>query len=519
MLAEEKYIQEIDIKHRKKFAQFFTPLPIAEFMVNWIFKDNNVKTLLEPAFGLGIFSRLALDKNKNIKIKGFDVDKTIYSKASDNFQNSNVDLYLEDYLYNDWNNKYDAIICNPPYLKFHDYKNLETLTEIKKKLGVNLSGFTNIYTLFLLKSIYQLNQNGKMAYIVPSEFLNSNYGKNIKKYLLKSQLLKEIIIFDFKENIFDKAITTSAILFLEKTQSNTLNFTNIDNIFQLNNFDNVKKKSYSYANIDYNIKWKKYYQKQNSLKYKNLIPFNSVAKVKRGIATGANEYFVFNIEKAKKYNIDIKYLLPCITASKDILLPIFTNNDFNNLIKKNKNVFLFNGVNKQNNHIKDYVRYGEEQNIHQRHLTSKRKPWYKIENRLPAPILVGVFNRKGLKFIRNEANITTLTTFHCIYLTENLFQNIDIDLLFAYLLTDTAKEIFNDDSREYGNGLKKFEPNDLNNAKILNIFDLDVSIKKKILNLYNQYKDEVVNNKIESQALLHEIDTILQNNFSDVNSS
>ena len=175
MLAEKKYIEKIDLKHRKKFAQFFTPLPIAKFMVNWIFKNSSIKTLLEPAFGLGIFSRLALKKNKDLKIKGFDVDKIIFKEANKNFQNKQVNLYLEDYLYNDWNNRYDAIICNPPYLKFHNYNNLETVKEIKNKLNLNLSGFTNIYTLFLLKSIYQLNSNGKIAYIIPSEFLNSKY--------------------------------------------------------------------------------------------------------------------------------------------------------------------------------------------------------------------------------------------------------------------------------------------------------------------------------------------------------
>lgn len=205
--------------------------------------------------------------------------------------------------------------------------------------------------------------------------------------------------------------------------------------------------------------------------------------------------------------------MPCITASKDITVPIFTHSDFDNLKKNNKNIFLFNGVNQDNACIKDYILDGEKQSIHKRYLTSKRKPWYKLEHRPPAPILVGVFNRKGLKFIRNEAKITNLTTFHCIYLVENLLQNIDIDLLFAYLLTDTAKEIFNDESREYGNGLKKFEPNDLNNAKMLNIFSLDISIKKKILYFYHQYRDEIINNKDENQILLNEINTILQNEF------
>ncbi len=514
MLAEEKYIQEVDLNHRKKFAQFFTPLPVAEFMVDWIFEKNNINTLLEPAFGLGIFSRLALKKNKNIHIKGFDVDEIIYNRANKIFKNKSVDLHLEDYLYNDWENKYDAIICNPPYLKFHDYQNTKTLKEIKKRVHIDLSGFTNIYTLFLLKSMYQLKQNGKMAYIVPSEFLNSNYGKSIKRFLLESKLLKEIIIFDFKENIFDQAITTSAILLLEKTQNNSLFFTHIKTIFQLKNINSIEKKSYSYKDIDFRIKWKKYYQKQHSRKYKNLIPFSSVAKVKRGIATGANKYFVFNIEKAKKYKIDIKYLLPCITASKDIPFPIFTASDFDHLKNNNKNIFLFDGVNKNNIYVKKYIEYGENQNINKRYLTSKRTPWYKIENRPPAPILVGVFHRHGLKFIRNEANIRNLTTFHCIYInTNSLFQNIDIDLLFAYLLTDTAKEIFNDESREYGNGLTKFEPNDLNNAKILNIFDLDVSIKNKILNLYNQYRDEILYKKIENKRLINEVDKILKEVF------
>ena len=54
---------------------------------------------------------------------------------------------------------------------------------------MKLSGFTNIYTLFILKSIWQLRKGGRTAYIVPSEFLNSDYGKDVKKYIKKVVLL------------------------------------------------------------------------------------------------------------------------------------------------------------------------------------------------------------------------------------------------------------------------------------------------------------------------------------------
>lgn len=206
---EKGYVTLYSLEHRKKFAQFFTPYKLAFLMVEWLLGNKNLTTILEPAFGLGIFSRVLLSKKSNLLIKGFDIDEKIFIESKKIFNNnSNVDLHLEDYIFNDWGNKYDGVICNPPYFKFHDYDNKGMLYEIENRLGIKLNGFTNLYTLFLLKSIYQLNQNGRLAYIIPSEFLNSDYGKLIKSTLIKNKVLRHIIIFDFKEKVFDDALTT-----------------------------------------------------------------------------------------------------------------------------------------------------------------------------------------------------------------------------------------------------------------------------------------------------------------------
>ena len=53
----------------------------------------------------------------------------------------------------------------------------------------------------------------------------------------------------------------------------------------------------------------------------------------------------------------------------------------------------------------------------------------------------------------------------------------------------------------------------MNNAKILNIFDLEESIKNKILILYNQYRDEILNNNIANKKVLNKIDKIFQTEF------
>ncbi|MFL0073596.1 Eco57I restriction-modification methylase domain-containing protein, partial [Tenacibaculum maritimum] len=215
MELEKKYIEKISIAHRKEFAQFFTPQPIAELMSYWLLGNKSLKTVLEPAFGLGIFSRTLLSKNDKLKIKGFDIDKTILDEAKTHFKSQkNVCLNLEDYMFNDWKNKYDGIICNPPYLKFHNYDNKQILQEVENNLKFKFNGFTNLYTLFLLKSIFQLKKDGRAAYIIPSEFLNSDYGKLVKEYLLKTKTLRHLFVIDFKENVFDDAMTTASILLL-----------------------------------------------------------------------------------------------------------------------------------------------------------------------------------------------------------------------------------------------------------------------------------------------------------------
>ena len=523
---ENDYSKSISIEHRKKFAQFFTPFPIANLMAKWILGNQNLKTVLEPAFGLGVFSRAILNYKEDIEIKGFEVDATIFENAKQHFEDTeNLNLLLQDYMYNDWKNKYDGIICNPPYFKFHDYDNKNILKEIETNLKCKLNGFTNLYTLFLLKSIHQLNPNGRCAYIIPSEFLNSDYGKLVKSYLLKSKTLRHIIVIDFEENVFDDALTTASIILCANDNlTDKVQFSNIQSLQDLSKIDDIianypnfeeVPQTYKFSELNSEIKWKAYYQEQNSIRFKNLVPFSTYAKVVRGIATGSNEYFTFSTSKAKEYSIDEQNLLPCICSAKDAKTAFFTTQDFEELKKNDKSIFLFNAQNSSNENVISYIQKGETEEINKKFLTASRTPWYSLENRKPAPIWVSVFNRTGLRFIRNEANISNLTSYHCIYPRQtSLFSEINIDLLFAYLLTDTAKQIFEDNSRQYGNGLQKFEPNDLNKGMILDLGVLDEQTQRNILDLYREYRMATIDNK-NGDKIIDKIDKILIDNYSE----
>ena len=71
----------------------------------------------------------------------------------------------------------------------------------------------------------------------------------------------------------------------------------------------------------------------------------------------------------------------------------------------------------------------------------------------------------------------------------------------AYFLTDLSKEILDNNRREYGGGLNKFEPNDLNNAGVIDLDKIDSTAEQAILALYNSYRASVLRSKPDPNAI------------------
>jgi adenine-specific DNA-methyltransferase len=178
--------------------------------------------------------------------------------------------------------------------------------------------------------------------------------------------------------------------------------------------------------------------------------------------------------------------------------------DFEQLRCDGKRIYLFDARQAQQTAVQNYLKHGKGQGVHLKYLTSHRDPWYKIEQRPPAPILVNVFNRAGLRFVRNEAGVHNLTCFHATYPSRFL---PDLDLFMAYLLTDVARKILSANRREYGDGLRKYEPNDINNSQVLNLDVLSDEQKQRIHVLYAQYRQSILGKEPDSE-IVHQIEQV-----------
>jgi adenine-specific DNA-methyltransferase len=363
---------------------------------------------------------------------------------------------------------------NPPYMRHHglDYKcDIHALISIVGK--VKISKLSNSYLLFVIKACELLKSGGRAAVIIPTEWANANFGQSLKDYLLENNYLRHIIYFSNAAEIFSDALTTACILFIEKENkptpqiatsylhsSENLNINKILNDKSLTKFIDSSKLRHS-SKWDYLIKC------GPVVELSGFVPLSELAFTKRGIATGANNYFHLTLTETQKFKIDSSHTLPCVGKAQDVKKFLFSKTDYSQLIKDNKRTHLIVFDSKISDSEMEYIKNGEELDLPNRFLLSRRKPWYFMENRSPAPIWAAVFGRKNLKFIYNEAMVSNLTTFHGIYPSDS--RPKFIRALVVALNSKVVQEQARSNVRVYGGGLLKFEPNDILDIKVPNL--------------------------------------------------
>ena len=374
-----------------------------------------------------------------------------------------------------------------------------------QQFGVSLSGYTNIASLFLVKSLCELTSGRRLAYIMPSEFLNAGYGKQIKEILIQDRHLVHLIQLECEQEAFPDATTSLCILLYDSAKRyDTVSFYTISSLTELRGIlDSPPLQLVSYEQLHPLDKWGHFFETKqlfSDLSRKHFTSISNYGHFSRGIATGANDFFVLRKSEITKLSLSSTEYLSCITKSAQITRAVFTSDDFHLLEEQDAPVYLFNAGQEPSSAAKLYIQYGESRGFNHGYITRNRSPWYKMEQRAPAPIMLNVFSRDGYKVVRNLTTVHSLTSYHCFY--PNLYGAPRIDAIFLYLLSSVGHSILSHSMRKYGNQLVKFEPNDLNQALAPTEAFLDSIPKSKI--------DDLTSRLVQGENILSEIDNLFQ---------
>lgn len=498
---EQEYFVLSSDEKRKKFGQFFTPEQIATFMVRWACGNRAVGSFLDPAVGTGIFLRtyqkciLSNTQSARSEIVGYEIDSDILSFMQRYVSMKGLFLRHKNYLEDQEAGKFDAIVCNPPYMKHHFVSNkVELARYLSKKLLWTFPPTLNSYCLFLIKSLAEMRDNGRCAYIVPSEFLNADYGVSVKSYLVHCGMLRAILYFDHTVSVFDSALTTAAILLFEnrppEKAKSSINLVWIKNEDALEvafsildhrddrvdlSADRLKVRTVCPDQLDPHRKWQNYFTEttQQRKLHAGLIPLSTFGVCSRGIATGANDYFVLSEEELQQYSILPQETKPCIGKAAHVTRPVFGKQDFLELSRSGKKCHLIDFDEPLSEGARKYIDLGVSMGINKRFLPAHRRPWYSQEKRKIAYFWIPVFFRDSWRVIRNDARILNLTTYHGFYL--NTLGHSYLKHIFAYLNSAACMTVMTEQIRRYGDGLNKFEPNDVTKILVPNFAAMEES--------------------------------------------
>ncbi len=237
-------------KDKQQNGIFFTPSSITKFFIkvlcSHIFSSSHQAfasarsvadslskkyTVIEPSCGSGEFVQSLLFESSGSGstdvhstsgntplnesrieiewVKGIELHPIIFKKVS-KIQNEKVEWINQDFLKT--NISADIFIGNPPYFVISKSKiPIESQPYLKY-----IEGRPNIFVLFILHALHLLNENGWIAFVIPSSFLNSRYYEKTRKYILDNFTIYDIISFDTQNDFIETEQSTIGLIVQKK---------------------------------------------------------------------------------------------------------------------------------------------------------------------------------------------------------------------------------------------------------------------------------------------------------------
>jgi len=492
--ARQELLKKLDStkkdSERNRLGQFATPFELASEIIHravtMLPSDTEIR-FLEPGFGTGTFYSALMNSPfvKRVQLAhGFEIDPSYGEAASWLWRGLGLRLTIADFTKvappKAEDAKFNLVVCNPPYVRHHHLSQAqkkELQSKVAQYIGLKINGLSGLYTYFLLLSKMWMSEDGVGAWLIPSEFMDVNYGQAVKQFLLEKVTLQEIHRFDPEEVQFDDALVSSAIVFFTNSppsKGHKIRFSWGGSLLRPRLSESVDAEYLRHL-----PKWSALPKKSGEYprpSHDKILA--DIFTIKRGVATGGNRFFIITPEQASEYQIPPQFLIPILPSPRYLETNEVTA-DNNGMPKIKKQLFLLScnwpeeWIRLKYPSLWQYFKRGMDEAVHERYLCQHRSPWYAQEVRPPAPLLCTYMGRKTKKdanpfrFILNWSKATAPNVYLMLYpkqpLSSLLSSKPGLLKRVWKALSAISVEVFLGEGRVYGGGLYKMEPRELGN--------------------------------------------------------
>lgn len=470
---------------RNRLGQFATPTALARDVLAYglsLLPKSEPVRFFDPAIGTGSFYAALLSTSTGRRIAsalGFEIDPHYGEPACTLWHGTPLHITLGDFTSAEppTRDKPNLLICNPPYVRHHHLEGSEKVrlhALARERAHINLSGLAGLYCYFMALAHSWMAEGGVAGWLIPSEFMDVNYGRTIKRYLLREVTLLQIHRFDPNDVQFDDALVSSAVVWFRKEKPPADHQVTFSYGGTLNAPAIVKK--ISAHDLERTDKWTRYPKSDVAADHEGY-RLGDFFAIKRGLATGDNGFFILDEEKARALDLPPRFLKPILPSTRYIKSDEITS-DAAGMPLLDKRLLLLDcdlpeeDIRRDYPSLWAYLQTGLE-HVAPRYLCRSRRHWYAQENRKPAPIVCTYLGRsdhagRPFRFLLNESAATATNVYLMLYpqplLARQLAAHPDAMRRIWEALNGIKAETLLGNGRVYGGGLHKLEPKELANV-------------------------------------------------------
>jgi adenine-specific DNA-methyltransferase len=492
-LVKQKEIDAVRTSQdHNRLGQFATPGPLAREILSLAHAqwrpEKGLVRFPDPALGTGSFYSALLKEFGHAAIEsatGYELDETFARTADTLWHDCGLAVVNADFTKArppaKGAERSNLIVCNPPYVRHHHLESEDKLRLQRlagNLAGVNLNGLAGLYCYFLLLAHAWMADGALGLWLIPSEFMDVNYGRAVKEYLCRGVRLLRIHRFDPAEVQFDDALVSSAVVLLENapvSSGDKVEFTYGGSLSSPS-----RTRSVAVSELARLSKWSGLSARRHGKrrptedKGEHDVTVGDLFEIKRGIATGANSFFILERAHADELGLPARFLTPILPSPRYLSSDVIEA-DADGFPVLEKSLVLLDCsmpesvVRDRHPRLWAYLASGRNAGLIDRYLCKGRQPWYRQEVRRPAPLLCTYMGRQGgagpFRFILNKSQATAANVYLLMYPRGTMLELVkkcpDRTTDVHAALKEVSPRDIVGEGRTYGGGLHKIEPREL----------------------------------------------------------